>query len=342
MKRFAWFAALLMTALIVVSAAVTVAPPARADSIHYSLGASAYKEASKEYASRLTSLPSMDNSATTLNLWTKDVVAKTNAYAAAIITLQSQIDIEVVAEYPGSSAATKCNRLQATLLGPYGSGVGFNFISNNISGNLTYFADALNQLNADENKLLSKIGDERLNGQRIDPTLVTLLAAVQNAIKTLGPARDKLAKAGSDSQKTLGMARDDYDDLCTKTTATPAPPPRPSRSPSPKPTLTPKPPTTVSAHGCIGFNGYWANQTFSNPMHVAGNSATHQRATSAWTFTGTVAGKVMSGTYTSSRGDKGTFTFTLAYSDPDYIDVVTYNSYGNNQGLLTFNCVRGP
>jgi len=322
-KRSPSFGALLAAALIA-GGGSSCPLPAGANAAQYAALVNGYRKAGSDFETRMSSLASFESSAASLNIWAKDATAKTNSYTVALTQIRQGINNEAFAAYPGNDTAAKCDRLSAELQGPHDSGFGFTQLSGDMEKVVGAALAVMNRLQSDENKLLSKIGEEKLNG-RVDPADANLLSATQSALKSATASYNSLSELDNNVQATYVSIHSDFFSSCSG----------PQKTPSPTP---PPKPVAASKSGCVGFNGYWANQVYGNNLlHIDGNSAT----LSTTTFTGTVNGKVMSGTFTNAKGDKGTFTFTMAYSDPDYIDVAT--KIGNSsQGLLTFHCVRGP
>jgi len=297
------------------------APAVRADNATFSSVKAKYTSAMSDFDGRLSTVEQFEISGG-LGPWTTSAVKLGNNYLAAANALDSQIRIEVAA-LANTPGWTRCTIDQADLDGPYGSHFGLVELDSTYLSVLNILVKTRSQLEKDQDSLSNRLANLVASGHT-DLTLYDKLRAIQNTRTAIEPIyQTLLARSNSLNGQLTAFKGEINGPDC--------------RGASPSPSPAPKPPAAASAHGCIGFNGYWANQVYGNNyLHIAGNSATLNTTT----FTGTVNGKVMSGTFTNAKGDKGTFTFTLAYTDLDYIDVAT--KIGNSsQGLLTFHCVRG-
>jgi len=302
--------------------------PANADPVSFNRALQAFIQLRADFEKNLQSLDSNGTTPGGLKAWANGVDTSASNFEYSVSALSGEL-IYAGRHYAGS---VPCGGLDWQLNGPYGSSFGFERLATPVAGEVSSWEAAIAELDKRQNDLNHAI----LAGRQYDKHFSnnewsTAMTAALKTAHNRYPALVDLSKSTAGQAKALTTA---LASPSCKTAAQPAHVATPTPTPAPKP-------ATASKSGCVGFNGYWANQVFANPLIIRGSTATQERATSTWTFTGTVAGKMMRGTYTSTRGDKGTFTFTMAYTDLDYIDVVLVNSYGSNTGLLTYHCTRG-
>jgi len=239
----------ILALLALVASAVSLVSPVSADESSYMADKSAYMDAAANFRARARVVVSFQNSPSGLGAWTRSTVDLGGKLLAAANTMSDRIKTEANLLYAnqGDSRTAQCNVYKAQWFGAYQSEFGTSALTNDFGSKLEDLYIAQQDLANSENKLLSRIGQQVADKQKVDPLQRDLLNATQSAQKQLQTLyQAMLGKANALSSERGKLEANINGPQClpgahAEPTPTAKPKPTPTPTPAPKTAQTQKP-----------------------------------------------------------------------------------------------------
>jgi|GEM_PF-3160256 len=223
--------------------------PVSADESTYVADKTAYMEAAANFSARARTVVSFQSTPSGLGAWTKSTVDLGGKLLAATNTMSDRIRTEANLLYAsqGDSKTAACNVYKANWFGAYQSNFGTSALTTDFGSKLEDLYLAQENLASAENKLVSRIGQQVADKQKVDPLQQNLLNAIQSAQKQIEPLyQAMIAKSNALSSERRQLEANINGPQCLPG-ARPEPAPTPKPKPTPTPTPAPKPAGTQKA-----------------------------------------------------------------------------------------------